>query len=109
MERIVEENDDIMIITSDNSGQENTQSIVEDILSGVKQKVDSSRLYIELDRETAIHLTLGLAKSRNDLISTTGKGHETTQILADHSIQFSDQEVIKNAYEQMVHDNTILL
>ncbi|CAF3797301.1 unnamed protein product [Rotaria sp. Silwood1] len=105
MGHVAEENADIIIITSDNPRQENPQSIIDDILSGIQQKIDNNRLYIELDREKAIHLAMNLAKNRNDLIIIAGKGHESTQILADHSIQFSDQEVVKNKYKQMMQNN----
>ncbi|CAF1396332.1 unnamed protein product [Rotaria sp. Silwood1] len=105
MGHVAEENADIIIITSDNPRQENPQSIIDDILSGIQQKIDNNRLYIELDREKAIHLAMDLAKNRNDLIIIAGKGHESTQILADHSIQFSDQEVVKNKYKQMMQNN----
>ncbi|CAF2805962.1 unnamed protein product [Rotaria sp. Silwood2] len=98
---------DIMIATSDNSSQENPQKIIDDIVSGIQTKPDKSRLYVEVDRKKAIHLAVDLAKDRHDLILITGKGHETTQILADHAIEFNEKDIMEEKYKQMMQDNTL--
>ncbi|CAF2712461.1 unnamed protein product [Rotaria sp. Silwood2] len=103
--RIADENADIMIITSENPCQENPQAIIDEILSGISQKPDDNRLYVESNRKQAIHLAMDLANNKNDLILITGKGHERTQTFANHAIQFNEKEIIEEKYKQMMQDN----
>lgn len=83
---------DLAIITSDNPRSEDPAAIVEDILLGVSPH--APRPVIELDREQAIIAALDEARP-DDCVVIAGKGHESSQILADRSISFDDCEVAR--------------
>ncbi|CAF3838213.1 unnamed protein product [Rotaria sp. Silwood1] len=105
--RIAHENADIVIITSENPRQENPQTIIDDILSGIQQKPDNDCLYVEADRKKAIHLAMDLARNKNDLIIITGKGHEMIQTFANYTIPFNEKEIIEDKYEKMMQENVL--
>ena len=52
------------------------------------------------DRQAAIALALQLA-TREDAVAVLGKGHETTQLLADRSVHFDDVEAVRQAWTQI--------
>ncbi|MCM1451278.1 MAG: UDP-N-acetylmuramoyl-L-alanyl-D-glutamate--2,6-diaminopimelate ligase [Clostridium sp.] len=86
---------DLIIITSDNPRFENPAEIAAEVLAGVPQdKADIAEVVIE--RGMAIRRAVELAK-RGDVILIAGKGHETTQVIGDQSIHFSDLEETKEA------------
>ncbi len=89
MGRLVTELADFAVITSDNPRTEDPDSIIEDILKGVKKKNYS----VVPQRQEAIKKSLSLA-SVGDIILVAGKGHETSQAFKDKSIHFDDHEVI---------------
>ncbi len=91
MGRVAQMLSDFFIITSDNPRSEDPQSIVNDILSGIK---DNDNFIVELDRKKAIIKALDLAEP-GDIVAVLGKGHEDYQILGDTIIHFDDREVIK--------------
>ncbi|WP_436513419.1 UDP-N-acetylmuramoyl-L-alanyl-D-glutamate--2,6-diaminopimelate ligase [Clostridium thermobutyricum] len=81
---------DIAIITSDNPRTEDEESIIEDIIKGVKEGE-----YIKItNRREAIKKALEIAK-KDDVILIAGKGHETYQILKTGKIHFDEREVIE--------------
>lgn len=81
---------DIAIITSDNPRTEDEESIIEDIIKGVKEGE-----YIKItNRREAIKKALEIAK-KDDVILIAGKGHETYQILETGKIHFDEREVIE--------------
>jgi UDP-N-acetylmuramoyl-L-alanyl-D-glutamate--2,6-diaminopimelate ligase len=82
---------DHVIITDDNPRTEDAQSIVQDILSGIK---NCSTVKVEHDRELAITNTLKEAVS-SDMVLIAGKGHEDYQILGTEKRHFSDREVVE--------------
>ena len=80
---------DIAIITSDNPRTEDEESIIEDIIKGVKEGE-----YIKItNRREAIKKALEIAK-KDDVILIAGKGHETYQILKTGNIHFDEREII---------------
>ncbi|WP_317310207.1 UDP-N-acetylmuramoyl-L-alanyl-D-glutamate--2,6-diaminopimelate ligase [Clostridium thermobutyricum] len=81
---------DIAIITSDNPRTEDEESIIEDIIKGVKEGE-----YIKItNRREAIKKALEIAK-KDDVILIAGKGHETYQILKTGKIHFDEREIIE--------------
>lgn len=81
-----------IIITSDNPRYEDPDLIIEDIVRGISHK---EHLTIEINRKKAIQL--GLEKVRNtsnSVLLILGKGDETTQIIYDKKLPFSDKQVI---------------
>ncbi|OOO00454.1 MAG: UDP-N-acetylmuramoyl-L-alanyl-D-glutamate--2,6-diaminopimelate ligase [Epulopiscium sp. Nele67-Bin004] len=80
-----------VIITSDNPRSEEPNSILDQVEVGVKKH--STPYTKEVDRKTAIHNALDMAKE-GDVILVAGKGHETYQILKDGIIHFDDSEIV---------------
>jgi UDP-N-acetylmuramyl-tripeptide synthetase len=85
---------DVAIATSDNPRTENPEAIIADIEVGLK-RVDKPYLKIT-DRREAIFRAIKEAES-GDIVVIAGKGHETYQILGDHTIHFDDREVAREA------------
>ncbi len=92
MGRVVEENTDIAIVTSDNPRTEDPLAIIEDIKAGLSRDDHS----IIPDRREAIYRAIELAR-KDDIVLIAGKGHEDYQILGEKTIHFDDREVVAQA------------
>jgi UDP-N-acetylmuramoyl-L-alanyl-D-glutamate--2,6-diaminopimelate ligase len=88
---------DFCVITSDNPRNESPSAIIEDIESGF---TGSQKYQVEIDRGQAIRTILQLAQPE-DIVVLAGKGHETTQVLADRVIPFDDREMAKSILKEM--------
>ena len=89
--RIAAELSDFCIVTYDNPRSEDPESIIEDILVGMK---DIKTPYeVVCNRKDAIRYAIENAKT-DDIILLAGKGHETYQILPTGTIHFDEREVI---------------
>lgn len=87
---------DVVVITEDDSRDENPAKIAEMFVTGAKKvgkKIDKD-LFVELDREKAIAKAFGMAK-KGDLVLILGKGHEKTILRADGAHAFEDIVVAK--------------
>lgn len=91
MGHVAEAHSDLCIVTSDNPRSENPEEIARQILTGFK---DPSRAIVLLDRKEAIQKAISLA-GKEDVLLIAGKGHETKQVFADHTIHFDDTEVAR--------------
>ncbi len=94
MGRVADQNADFSIITSDNPRKEDPLAIIESIKKGFL----SDRYEAVPDRAEAIARAIALAQPR-DIVLIAGKGHETYQEFADHTIPFDDLQVAKRALE----------
>jgi UDP-N-acetylmuramoyl-L-alanyl-D-glutamate--2,6-diaminopimelate ligase len=94
MGRVADQNADFSIITSDNPRKEDPLSIVEQIKKGFR----SSNYEAVPDRAEAIARAISLAQPR-DIVLIAGKGHETYQEFADHTIPFDDAQIASRALE----------
>lgn len=94
---------DQTILTSDNPRSEDPNSIIEDMLMGVKEDCNASLLNI-VDRKQAIRTACRLA-TRNDVIVIAGKGHENYQEVKGERFPFNDKEIIEKEFELMFHTN----
>ena len=54
----------------------------------------SAKVLVEPDRERAMELALEQARP-GDMVLLAGKGHETTQVLKERTIDFDDREVAR--------------
>lgn len=90
---------DLTIVTSDNPRSENPDTICAEIAQGFSQ---SSKYVIETDRRAAIAKAIQLAR-QGDIILIAGKGHESQQIFAHHTINFSDRAVAQDLCEQIAY------
>ncbi|MDQ0920574.1 UDP-N-acetylmuramoyl-L-alanyl-D-glutamate--2,6-diaminopimelate ligase [Paenibacillus sp. V4I5] len=85
---------DKAIFTSDNPRSENPNTIINDILEGLRSNNISEDRYITIpDRREAIRKAIEFATDANDCIIIAGKGHETHQIIKNEHIPFNDIEV----------------
>lgn len=87
---------DIVIITEDDSRDEEREKIAQPFLEGAEKvgKKLGENLFLELDRGRAIKQALGLAKS-GDLVLLLGKGHEKTILRGERIIPFEDAKVAR--------------
>lgn len=85
---------DKVVVTSDNPRSEEPDSIVQQILAGIKGPEARSKTEAITNRYDAIRYALESAQA-GDVILIAGKGHETYQILADRTIHFDDREVVR--------------
>jgi UDP-N-acetylmuramoyl-L-alanyl-D-glutamate--2,6-diaminopimelate ligase len=81
---------DITILTNDNPRGEEPLKIISDIIVGMQKT--NGRYAIEPDREKAIAMAIEDARA-DDIVLLAGKGHETSQILSDRTLEWSDREV----------------
>lgn len=95
MGNIAAEITDIVFITADNPRFESLESIIQEIISGVPEKLRPNVRTI-LSRRAAIREAAAIAGA-NDIIIIAGKGHETYQIIGNETIYFNDAEEIAKA------------
>jgi UDP-N-acetylmuramoyl-L-alanyl-D-glutamate--2,6-diaminopimelate ligase len=83
---------DTVIITDDNPRTESSESIIEQILEGVRPGDPESARHAAIpDRATAIRSAIGMA-TKGDVVLIAGKGHETYQEVHGRRIHFDDVE-----------------
>ncbi len=100
MGAIAEKLSDKIVITSDNPRTEDPQTIITDIIAGLKS-VNTESVIVEPDRGRAIELLKSIANN-NDVVVIAGKGHEDYQILKDRTIHFDDREEARKVFEGSV-------
>ncbi|HVA95018.1 MAG TPA: UDP-N-acetylmuramoyl-L-alanyl-D-glutamate--2,6-diaminopimelate ligase [Candidatus Dormibacteraeota bacterium] len=88
---------DIVVLTSDNPRSEDPLLIINDAIVGLQRT--SAKYMVEPDRKRAIELALDQARS-GDIVLLAGKGHETTQVLRDRTINFDDREMARTILRQ---------
>ncbi len=89
MGRIAGELADLAVITTDNPRTEDPVDICHDIV----EDMPTGSYRVILDREEAIHFTLGEA-SPGDVVLLAGKGHETYQDIAGERVPFDEAAVV---------------
>ena len=72
---ILDKKSDVVILTSDNSRDENTVTIITEICKGIENKIKNENLFIEVNREKAIELAFKIS-TVNDIVAVLGKGNE---------------------------------
>lgn len=93
---ILAKHSDIVIITEDDSRDEDPASIAQGFIDGATKcgKTLGKDLFLELDRAKAIKLAINIAK-KGDLVLILGKGHEKTILRADGPHDFEDIKVAR--------------
>jgi UDP-N-acetylmuramoyl-L-alanyl-D-glutamate--2,6-diaminopimelate ligase len=84
---------DVPIVSSDNPRREDPLAIIDAVMVGIRASGNARALAIA-DRREAIAAALAVADERS-IILLAGKGHETEQEFADHSVPFDDREVVR--------------
>jgi UDP-N-acetylmuramoyl-L-alanyl-D-glutamate--2,6-diaminopimelate ligase len=94
MGAVVDQHADFAIVTSDNPRGEEPAAIIAEITPAMRL----GRHEVIVDRREAIVRAIGMAQPR-DIILIAGKGHETYQEFADHTVPFDDVAVARQALE----------
>jgi UDP-N-acetylmuramoyl-L-alanyl-D-glutamate--2,6-diaminopimelate ligase len=95
MGRAASEGADLVIVTSDNPRSEDSQRIIDEIVSGIPSE---TAVIVEPDRRAAIGRAIDAAEA-GDVVVIAGKGHETTQEIGDEVLPFDDRIVARTALE----------
>jgi UDP-N-acetylmuramoyl-L-alanyl-D-glutamate--2,6-diaminopimelate ligase len=83
---------DVVVLSSDNPRGEDPLKIINDAVVGLQRT--PAKVLVEPDREQAVELALEQARP-GDVVLLAGKGHETTQVLKDRTIEFDDREAAR--------------
>lgn len=102
---IAAKNSDIVIITEDDSRDENPAEIAEEFVKGAERVgfLRGKNLLVELNREKAIQMAVELAK-KDDIVLILGKGHEKTILRATGAVPFEDLKVTEKALRKRLKD-----
>ena len=106
MAKVAEQLADFVYVTSDNPRTENPEAIINEILTGFKNR-DFQTIMVQPDRAEAIELAIKNA-CKDDIVLIAGKGHETYQIIGKQKYHFSDKE-IAGQYLKKLPASTLLL
>ncbi len=89
-------NSDIVIVTEDDSRDEDPKMIADEFVKGAEAegKILDENLFVELDREKAIKKAIDLAE-KDDIVLILGKGHEKTILRAGGAEPFEDLKVVR--------------
>lgn len=85
-----------VIVTSDNPRFEDPDKIIDDILSGIKNK---DKIIVEINRKEAIKKALQMANEKS-VVLILGKGDEEYQIIYDKKFPFNDKKIVKELLEK---------
>ena len=94
MAAAVERLADWAIVTSDNPRKESPAAIIDNIKAGFR----GSNYEVIEDRREAIYRAISMAQP-GDIVLLAGKGHESYQEFADHTIPFDDLAIARVAVE----------
>jgi len=97
MAQIAVKNSDKVILTSDNPRTENPESILDEMMAGLKPENMGNVLRIS-DRRTAIQTACMIAQ-KGDIILIAGKGHENYQDVMGVKHHFDDKEIVTGILE----------
>lgn len=95
------ENSDIIILTNEDSYEENPGQILSEIKAGItKERFSESNLFEVLDRREAIRKALAMAKE-NDVVLILGKGTEQLMVVGDKKIPWDDRKIAHEELERL--------
>ncbi|MFH1094488.1 MAG: UDP-N-acetylmuramoyl-L-alanyl-D-glutamate--2,6-diaminopimelate ligase [Candidatus Omnitrophota bacterium] len=99
MGAIASELADFLVITNDNPRKEDPDIIIDNIVAGFAAGFSN---YERIpDRKKAIERALNLAAA-GDFVLIAGKGHETSQIFKDKTIEFDDKKIALEILKKVV-------
>ncbi len=99
MGALADECADIAIITNEDPYSEDPETIIDQVLAGVKNKKLDETVFRISDRREAIEKAAGMAK-KGDLILITGKGAEQCIVQGEKKIPWDDRKAAREALEQ---------
>lgn len=89
--RIAAKYSDYIVLTNEDSYQEDPNSIINDIEKGLDNDINYEKI---LDRRQAINRALSLAK-QEDIVLVLGKGTEATMVMGSDKITWDDRRVVR--------------
>ena len=93
MGRVSGKYSDLTIITSDNPRDEDPQSIIDDIKTGIR---DTNGEFVEIaDRKEAIKYAMNIAED-GDIVLLAGKGHEDYQEIKGIKYPMDERDLIRD-------------
>ena len=98
MGRAAGEGSDLVVVTSDNPRTESPETIIEEVMVGVRGT--SADVIVEEDRAGAIAIAIRAARA-GDVVLIAGKGHEKVQIFPDGAVPFDDVLVAGDVLREM--------
>lgn len=90
---------EIVIVTNEDPYSEDPEEIMDQVLSGIKNKKMGENLFRILDRKEAIKKAVDLA-IKDDVILITGKGSEQFMVCGEKRIPWDDREVARDALNE---------
>ena len=100
MGEIVSQNVDFVIVTNEDPYEEDPKQIINEIASGVKNKIEGENFWKIMDRREAIKKALALA-GLGDFIIVTGKGAEETMAIGKKRISWNDKKIIQELLSEL--------
>ncbi|MCK5084424.1 MAG: UDP-N-acetylmuramoyl-L-alanyl-D-glutamate--2,6-diaminopimelate ligase [Candidatus Pacebacteria bacterium] len=94
MGALAEEYADIVIITNEDPYSEDPEDIMDQVMSGIKNKELNKNLFRISDRKEAVKKAMFMAE-RGDLVIITGKGAEQFMVCGEKKIPWDDREVAR--------------
>lgn len=85
---------DVVIVTNEDPYSEKVEDIIDQVMSGIKDKRLGENLFRISDRKEAMGKAFEIAKE-GDLVVVTGKGCEQFMIFGDKKIPWDDREVAR--------------
>ncbi len=98
MAKAAERHSDILIVTSDNPRTEDPQTIINDIMAGLRQSAKTIEV-IE-DRRGAIQTAIEMLQD-GDILLLAGKGHEDYQIIGQEKQPFDDRKIARECLRSL--------
>lgn len=89
MGRVAQQLADVAIVTSDNPRNENPESIIDEIITGMR----TEEFMRKANRREAIAMALELARP-GDIVLLAGKGHETYQVIGTQKVEFDERAIV---------------
>lgn len=93
MGKIVSSYADYVIVTNEDPYGEDPEQIIDEVFSGVKDRVEGKNCWRIVDRREAIKKALQLAK-HGDIVVVSGKGAEEIMAVGKERISWNDKKVI---------------
>ncbi len=103
--KIASEYSDIIILTDEDPRGEEPIVILDQIESGITDSFKKSSVYKICDRQQAINKAINIAQP-GDTILLLGKGHESSIIYKDKTVQWNEKEAAVKALMQRGYNKT---
>ncbi|HAT73686.1 MAG: UDP-N-acetylmuramyl-tripeptide synthetase [Candidatus Moranbacteria bacterium GW2011_GWF2_36_839] len=100
MGEIVSRFADYIIVTNEDPYNEDPMQIINEVASGIKNKIENENFWIIMDRREAIKKALQIASPR-DIFVITGKGAEEVMAIGKQRIPWNEKKVILEELENL--------